>query len=403
MISRLKLMLLAGFLGLLQPVAFAAQDPNDDSSAPDKSDNQFVYGPRGWQFTSEDGGTFLWFGGRVQTRYTHENIQQDMVPGEPTEKEDDLSINRGRIKIGGHLFSPDFGVYAEYDVVDNRLLTLRATYEFTNWLTVRIGQWKPAFNRERRDSSGAQQFAERSIVTRWFTIDRQQGIMASGRFARQTRFDSSYWLGRLSGTGRGGSVSDEDGLWMARYQWNVTGNVLGFGQSDIQRRDDAAGSIAVAYVEGDSPYTRFSSAGGGQLPGYTESNPGQYRLRQALFETAWQHNGFSWQQEYHWKWILDRQTGLEERRTGWYAQAGMFFSEVRESFPEPLELAVRLASVDPDDALEDDYLREYTVAANWFFAGHRNKLTADFSRVRRRMAPQNDTNYRFRLQWDWSF
>jgi hypothetical protein len=36
-------------------------------------------------------------------------------------------------------------------------------------------------------------------------------------------------------------------------------------------------------VIGRTPYTRFSSSGGGSLPGF---EPGDYDLRQLLFETA---------------------------------------------------------------------------------------------------------------------
>lgn len=84
-------------------------------------------------------------------------------------------------------------------------------------------------------------------------------------------------------------------------------------------------------------------------------------------------------------------------------QAGHFFSERFGAFPDPLELAIRYANVDPDNRLEGDYEREYTIAANWFFNGHRNKLTADLSRVTRRALSVSETNYRFRFQWDWSF
>jgi hypothetical protein len=64
---------------------------------------------------------------------------------------------------------------------------------------------------------------------------------------------------------------------------------------------------------------------------------------------------------------------------------------------------VRFGNVDLDRSISGDREREYTIAANWFFHGHRNKLTADVSYINRRMAPENDTSTRFRIQWDWSF
>ena len=375
----------------------------DEAAEISTTASRFSYGSRGLQFDDGSGNNYLWFGVRLQTRWSNSEITQDALPGNPVSSDSEFKINRGRFKLGGYLVSPDFTVYAEYDFTQDRLLDLRATYAFTEWLSVRVGQWKSQYNRERTDSSGAQQFVERSVVTPWFTLDRQKGVMFSGRIGKGSRLDTSYWTGLLSGAGRGGSLSDAEGLWMTRLQWNITGEVLEFSQSALQRFKTGRGSIAVAAVTGHSRYTSFSSAGGGQLPGFDTGESDQYYLRQWLFETAWQKGGFSWQQELHWKAIDDQVSGEKRRLVGGYAQAGMFFAELFESFPQPLELAARYARVDPDDGLANDVEKETTLAANWFFNGHRNKLSLDISRVVRRLAPETETDNRIRIQWDWSF
>jgi hypothetical protein len=365
--------------------------------------SRFSYGDKGLQFVDANGNNFLWFGARVQTRWSGSRVTEDEVPGAPISESNELAINRARLKLGGHLIRPALSVYSEYDLVGEFLLDLRASYAFTDWLSVRIGQWKSPFNRERVDSSGAQQFVERSIVTPWFTVDRQQGIVASGRLAAGSRADTSYWFGWLTGAGRGGDADDADGLWLARLQWNVHGRELGFSQSAIGRPAQPAGSVAVAAVSGGSGFTAYSSAGGGQLPGFSDGAPDRYRIEQFMLETAYQHGGFSWQKEIHWKQIDDTASGRKTRLVGAYAQAGMFFSELHGGFPEPLELAVRVAGVDPDRDRSGASIREFTLGANWFFDGHRNKLTLDLSRIDRRLAPDTDRSGRIRLQWDWSF
>lgn len=374
-----------------------------DGSAEGQSASRFSYGGKGMQFDDGSGNNFLWFGVRVQTRWTGSRVTDDELPGAPIEQSAELAVNRARLKLGGHLIRPAFTVYSEYDVVGERLLDLRATYEFTDWLSLRVGQWKSEFNRERIDSSGRQQFVERSIVTPWFTVDRQQGVMASGRLATESRADTSYWFGWLHGAGRGGDPADADGLWLARLQWNFAGRVLGFSQSAVRRPKEPAGSVAIAAVSGKSGFTAFSSSGGGQLPGFSAGPSDRYRIEQLMIETAYQHGGFSWQQELHWKNIEDGASGEKTRLVGAYAQAGMFFSEIIESFPKPLELAVRVARVDPDRDRDDNAEKEFTACATWFFDGHRNKLTLDISRVVRRLAPESDSSNRVRLQWDWSF
>ncbi|MBT8041149.1 MAG: OprO/OprP family phosphate-selective porin [Gammaproteobacteria bacterium] len=366
-------------------------------------ESRISYGKQGLQFDDGTGNNFLWFGVRLQTRWGSNSVSDDEIAGAPVSESTDIKLNRGRLKLGGHLVSPAFTVYSEYDFVDSRLLDLRATYTFADWLSIRAGQWKSEFNRERIDSSGKQQFVERSVVTPWFTIDRQQAIMASGRIGKGSRGDTSYWIGTLSGAGRGGDTSEADGLWLARAQWNFSGRLLGFSQSALKRPREPLGSVAIAAVTGRSGFTAFSSAGGGQLPGLVNGEPDQYRLEQWMVETAYQHGGFSWQQEFHWKQVEDTLTGQKTRLVGGYVQAGMFLSEVFKSFPEPLELALRVARVDPNRELSGAIEKEFTLASNWFFSGHRNKLSLDISRVIRREAPETSTSNRVRLQWDWSF
>ena len=207
------------------------------------------------------------------------------------------------------------------------------------------------YNRERFDSSGKQLFVERSIVTQPFTLDRQIGVTATGRLFGGRAADSSYWVGVFRGTGRGG---DDDGgsmpLVFGRWQWNVLRRVLPFSRSDISRRAKPAGSVALAAASNRSAFTRFSSAGGGQLPGFGSGQKEQYDVDQAMGELAYMYRGFSVQSEYHWKQIDDRINSTSDDLTGFYVDGGYFFSEIIDWMPEPLELIARYARVRPDDS-----------------------------------------------------
>lgn len=192
-------------------------------------------------------------------------------------------------------------------------------------------------------------------------------------------------------------------MWMARAQWNPLGRVLPFSQSDIERRAKPAASIALAFASNRSRFTRFSSSGGGALAGLPIGEVDQYDVRQAMLETALHWRGFSWQQELHWKHVEDRNSGDVTRLLGGYAQAGFFFHESWDAFPRPLELALRVAFVDPDTTRSDDSRQEVSVAANWFFNGHRNKITLDGSWLRLDDPTGAADDLRVRLQWDVSF
>ncbi len=361
------------------------------------------YGAKGLFFESRDGRFRLHPQLRFQSRLYY---PFDDDPTTVADFDDppglEYTLNRSRFKIGGHLGASWFQFYHELEFRDARVLDLRASIQRLEWLSVRVGQWKPEYNRERRDSSGTQQFVERSIINREFTIDRQPGAMLFGRLGSGRRFDTSWWAGVFTGAGRQTKNDGGRPMFMARAQWNPFGRVLPFSQSDLARRAKPAGSVALGFVSNRSRFTRFSSSGGGQLTAFAPGAVDQYRIRQALFETALHLRGFSWQQELHWKRIEDSVTGGVTHLVGGYAQAGYFFHELWDRVPEPLELALRVAAFDPDTSPGDDRHQEVSVAVNWFFNGHRNKLTLDGSWLRVDDPTGARSDLRVRLQWDLS-
>ena len=100
--------------------------------------------------------------------------------------------------------------------------------------------------------------------------------------------------------------------------------------------------------------------------------------------------------------------GTESDLTGAYLQAGYFFHNIMPSIPAPLEFAARVAYVEePNETDRSIYneRNEYTLGANWFFKGHNNKLTLDYSHltIDDGLSGLNDSLDRVRLQWDVSF
>ena len=142
------------------------------------------------------------------------------------------------------------------------------------------------------------------------------------------------------------------------------------------------------------------------MPGFEPTDdPSRYKLDQWMGEFALMHQGLSFQGEYHFKKIDDREVQQITELEGWYAQVGYFFNEVWSKFPRPLEFAFRAAAVDTIRGVSEIPAdREATFAANWFFQGHDNKLTFDFSRLKSTIGSgSEDTGWRARLQWDISF
>ena len=364
---------------------------------------QVSHGSKGVEIATGDGRFLIQIQPRLQFRFSGATLGDTVMSGRYTEGAT-FDVNRARLKIGGHAFGPELTYYLEYELQGNALLDFRAQYPLASWLNVKAGQWKFQYSRERIISSGKQQLLERSIVNSMFTIDRQQGVSLYGRAAGGGLADFSYWLTVGTGTGRAGPSNDDSHpLVMARLQWNPLGEAVDFSGSDLGARDKPSLLVAVAGVTNQSPYTRFSTGGGGQLAGFEPGQDGQYRVDQWLGETAFKYHGVSWQQEFHWKRIDDTVTGNVTTLMGNYAQIGALLGALSPSLPEQLEIALRHAIYDPNVELDDDLVHELSLTTNWFFNGHLNKLSAEMLWLTRDVSTgQDESGLTFRMQWDLS-
>jgi len=360
------------------------------------------YGDKGFEFRTANNNYLMQIQWRLQTRFAAPYDSDPISFEDFGEDQIIIGINRARMKVGGHAFKPNFKYYLEYELWAGKLLDYRLMYEFSQALNIKVGQWKAQYSRERVISSGKQQTVDRSILNYAFTLDRQQGISLYGRLKGRGVLDFNYWISALTGTGRGANDNDDDQLmWMTRWQWNPLGTPVPFVGSDLREENPFIFSIALGAVTNRSPFTRFSTSGGGELYGFEEGIAGQYRINQWLIETSGMVEGFSWQQEFHRKEINDKVNLNQTVLLGNLVQVGYFFNHLFPSFPKRMEWFLRQAIYDPDTDFDDNYRHEITIGTNWFFNGHKNKLTFEYSYLRFRDDPEMLTDgSRVRLQWD---
>jgi hypothetical protein len=372
-----------------------------------KNENQKLisYGSKGFELNSIDGNYLMQIQWRGQFRAAYPTDSDPVTLEDFQADQLSLKIRRARMKVGGHAFTPWLKYYLENELFSANLLDFRLMIEKLPYLKIKVGQWKTQYNRERIISSGKQQTVERSLITRPFTIDRQQGVSVFGRLDGNGLLDFNYWVSVLMGTGRG-ATSNDDGrlMYMSRIQWNFTGEPLQFAGSDVDFHEKFTAILAIAGVTNRSPYTRFSQAGGGQLFGFEDGVTGQYRVNQWMEETAGMYKGFSWQQEFHWKEIRDHVNFTTTRITGNLIQAGYFPHYRFQRFPKQIEIYARHAFYDPDVVGAEDLQHELTVGGNYFFHKHRNKLTLEYSYFNYSLESEElQSGSRYRLQWDVSF
>jgi len=417
-------------------IRIQAAEEKRAEEAQKKLDEQFPvrasWGKKGFSLETLDGNWKTAIQWRFQGRYTYsQRTDADSFSDFNNDKESTFELRRVRMKIGGHGYQPWITYYFEMgwqptrNAGDDdsksgvRLLDWRIDLSKWKWLQLRVGQWKINYNRERVDSSGKQQFVERSIVTNTFTVDRQMGAMVYGHLAPGTLLDSRYYAGVWNGSGRGEANDDANMMYMGRWQWNFLGRDLKWEQSDITYHQQPAGSAAFAAYTTIGKCTRWSSSGCGTLEfpnsaglSYTKDSAatdGQFRVQGMMEEFAFKWRGLSIQHEYHWKEVKDKSfpegaAGYKTNLMGSYAQIGYFPHYLIPVIPKPLEVAFRYAFVDPNVSAKNDKLSAYTTAINWFFAGHRNKLTLDGTWFTLAQPVGKDLNeQQVRLQWDVSF
>lgn len=397
-----SLWLLAALASQPQPPAPISKSDQPDEEAPPVN---AVLGNLGLDVSTPDGNNrlHLWF--RGQFRYSHPfDSDPTTAEGFGAPPQSSIDIRRARLKAGGNAYRSWLKYYLEFDFVNSRLLDFHFTLSPNPWLQLRLGQWKATYNRERVDSSGKQQFVERSIVNREFTVDRQPGIMLAGHLWRGKKLADSWCVfGMFNGNGARASNDDGSMMWVARYQWQFLGRDLRFSQTDVEYTERPAATLSFGAIGNKSPYTRFSGSGGGQLGNFENGAAGQYEVTQFLEEVAFKYRGFSFQHELHWKDVDDTVNHRVTDLRGTYLQAGYIPWAGSDHMLKPLELAVRYAWVDDDTSRPDDDRRELTFGANWFFSGHDNKLTVDLSRLTLDQPDGRLDDVRVRFQWDVSF
>ncbi|GMQ28104.1 OprO/OprP family phosphate-selective porin [Algoriphagus confluentis] len=390
------------FFLIMAPFSSFSQEFQDSLKRP----LPISHSAKGFEFRDTEGKFLLQIAGRLQFRFASPDDQNPVTFDDFTNQNTKLfKINRARLKVGGHAYQPWLKYYFEYELGQSNLLDFRIMVEKWPWLNFKFGQWKVEYTRERFISSGEQQMVDRSLINRAFTLDRQQGITLYGNLDGGGLANFDYWVAVLTGAGRGATSNDDSKLmYFGRLQWNFLGRPLPFEGGDLELSQMASGIVAVAAATNTSPYTRFSQAGGGSLEGFEEGLPGQYTVNQYQLETAFNYQGFSWASEFHRKFILDNITKQNTSLGGYYLQAGYFLGQVFTFWPQPLEVAARIAQYRPNLEMPNNLETELALAFNYFFEGHKNKITVELTRFTfedETLMRRDET--RIRVQYDISF
>lgn len=364
----------------------------------------------GLEFKSEDGRFSLATRLRAQFRYT---LAHD---GEADETTHGMQIRRARLQFKGHFWNEHNKFKTELAVSPRDMgLTDTGTrrtpildwyvdFTYLRDLSVRVGQYKLPYSRQRVVSSGDLQLVDRSIANSEFTVDRDVGLdLHSKDFLGLAHL--RYNAGLYFGEGRDPSSTDSfEMLYIARVEVLPFGLFQDYKEADFERslRPRMSLGFGYAYLDGaqrnrgvigkvptDGGTTDYHNATADlvfKIAGVSVFSDVFYRDGKRSFGDATEVDDAG----------VESPGALEGARSGigWSAQAGYLLP--RTSF----ELAARYGQTRRTKSTSGVADRdEVGGGATYYFAGHPMKLQFDyFARTLEQNTDQRSHEVRLQLQ-----
>jgi hypothetical protein len=320
----------------------------------------------------------------------------------PNRNRNAFSLERIRIGIDGHAYSPDLQYNLVLDAnsdqaVQVTFLDAFVSYDFgrnllsmdANRLGFRAGKWKSPFSRSREESARRFQFTERSVANLFFDIGRATGVSLYGGhdlFSVPSRFEIALINGL--NTGRDAVVSandlDQNFGWSARSSVDPIGQFVD-GESDLGWSEQSAlrfgAGVAGSRVDraGSREFDRSRVVASGES--LAELLPDTVDAYDILFFTVdghWKIRGFSLIAEHHWRSLSQFSGGSvpDLADSGLLVQGGYFL------IPRRFEVLARWSRVLGNSGTlgnSDQRTDEIGTGAVWFIKGNNVKYTMDVS------------------------
>lgn len=254
---------------------------------------------KGIQYTGDDSTFYINFRFRLQSRLKYFSVAGNDLAAQSLE----ARIRRLRLRMDGYIYNPKLSYSIQLgftrgdqdsDDTDVANLVRDAVifYNFTDNFSVAFGQNKLPGNRQRVNSSGELQFAERSLVNATFNVDRDFGIKA---YYSPTIGDVPVHFKGAISTGEGRVANNTDGglAYTGRVEFLPLGEFTNGGD----------------YTEGDLEYelTPKLSMGGGyshndrttRVHGQTgEFISSPLTLKTSFVDAILKYRGWAYQVEY---------------------------------------------------------------------------------------------------------
>lgn len=357
--------------------------------------------------TTPDSLFSLNFRFRLQSRVGYmSKSDKDFTP-----EEFDFRVRRIRLRLGGFIYRPQL-TYSiqlsfsradmDWDVsgVPNVLRDAMISYALPQGLTFSLGQGKLPGNRQRVNSSGELQFADRSIVSNALTLDRDFGLFISyTNHIKNCHFIIKTAIS--SGEGRNILKSDKGLAYTARLEFLPLGKFTDGGdyfEGDLLHEPKPKLSFG-----GVIHYNHLAQRTGGQLGYYLYD---QRNMLSGMADFVFKYRGFAICSEFLYRQSDNPKTYNEDSSSLRYVYTGMGInSQASYCFKKMFEIAVRHSLLVPSVAIQDKEKTksEYAICFSQYFMRHKLKIQTDLTYQRQYdMAKQanhhNNLGWRFQVE-----
>lgn len=339
---------------------------------------------KGYIFTSPDEKFRMTLGGRLQTRYSLTD-PDETAKTNPSSK---WEVKRMKFWMNGYAYTKDLTYLLQVDFVNggsSKLLEhAYLNYRLIDEAQLLAGQTKIPFGRQWLNSSGAQQFVDRSAASDAFRPGYDAGAKLHGDIAKGL---ATYELGVYGGAGqsttRASNGDTAANAVAARVSVNPFGK-MAYAESDLDNSQKPLLSIGANYYGNtlkkssatalETNNITLAGASGWLGKGISTFSTGEkINIDTFGFDSAFKWHGFSAQGEYLFGQADGQTSDKTLRAHGFYAQAGYCI------IPNKLEVAMRYSYVDPNRNVANDLTTDLQAAISYYFNMQNLKLQGDVS------------------------
>lgn len=295
----------------------------------------------------------------------------------------EMKVRRLRLRFDGYVINPKFQYYIqlafskadlnleEHDVaqpVRDAILY----YVFNGNFYMGFGQSKLPGNRQRVNSSGNLQFADRSIVNSMLTLDRDFGFFGYYTF----RMPESLLMLKgavTTGDGRNASAINNGLAYTGRMEYLPFGafkNSGDYSEGDLEFEETPKLSVGATFSKNFK-----ATKTGGQLG--DELLFGTRDLTSVIVDAIFKYRGWAASSEYISRDADNPVIAIDHQGDAQYVVTGYGINtQLSKMLSRKTELAVRYAFVDPDEEIEtvQDRTDEALVGVTRYLSGHRIKI-----------------------------